>query len=237
MKQEDTKHKILDKALELFSTQGYDSVSVGEIAQAVGIKAPSLYNHFPSKQAIFDAIVESTAAQYEADTDKIDIHVQNMTQDIPVFTEITEDALFSKVRQIFEYSLHNESISRFRRMVTIEQFRSPELAALYSRRYVERILSYHAGIFRALIAAGEIRAENPDALAMMYVAPVLTLIGCATASRSGRANVWNGSAAMSGSSSAWSTARSPKPDKIIQNFINFKENCLKLITLSLERVA
>ncbi len=177
MKQEDTKQKILDKALELFSTQGYDSVSVGEIAKAVGIKAPSLYNHFPSKQAIFDAIVESTAAQYEADTDKIDIHVQNAKQDIPVFTEITADALFEKVRQIFEYSLHNETISRFRRMMTIEQFRSPELAALYSRRYVERILRYHAGIFRALIASGEIRAEDPDALAMMYVSPVLTLIG------------------------------------------------------------
>lgn len=177
MKQEDTKQKILDKALELFSTQGYDSVSVGEIAKAVGIKAPSLYNHFPGKQAIFDAIVESTAAQYEADTDKIDIHVQNAKQDIPVFTEITADALFEKVRQIFEYSLHNETISRFRRMMTIEQFRSPELAALYSRRYVERILRYHAGIFRALIASGEIRAEDPDALAMMYVSPVLTLIG------------------------------------------------------------
>ena len=177
MKQEDTKQKILGKALELFSTQGYDSVSVGEIAKAVGIKAPSLYNHFPGKQAIFDAIVESTAAQYEADTDKIDIHVQNAKQDIPVFTEITADALFEKVRQIFEYSLHNETISRFRRMMTIEQFRSPELAALYSRRYVERILRYHAGIFRALIASGEICAEDPDALAMMYVSPVLTLIG------------------------------------------------------------
>ena len=140
MKQEDTKQKILDKALELFSTQGYDSVSVGEIAKAVGIKAPSLYNHFPSKQAIFDAIVESTAAQYEADTDKIDIHVQNAKQDIPVFTEITADALFEKVRQIF-------------------------------------ILRYHAGIFRALIASGEICAEDPDVLAMMYVSPVLTLIG------------------------------------------------------------
>lgn len=57
MKQENTKQKILDKALELFSAQGYDSVGVGEIAKAVGIKAPSLYNHFPSKQAIFDAIV------------------------------------------------------------------------------------------------------------------------------------------------------------------------------------
>ena len=177
MKQEDTKQKILDKALELFSTQGYDSVSVGELAKAVGIKAPSLYNHFSSKQAIFDAIMESTAAQYEADTDQINIHVQNAAQDIPVFTEITADALFEKVRQIFEYSLHNETISRFRRMMTIEQFRSPELAALYSGRYVERILHYHAGIFRALIASGEICAEDPDALAMMYVAPVVTLIG------------------------------------------------------------
>lgn len=148
-----------------------------EIAKAVGIKAPSLYNHFPSKQAIFDAILESTAAQYEADTDRINIHVQNAAQDIPVFTEITAGALFEKVRQIFEYSLHNETISRFRRMMTIEQFRSPELAALYSKRYVERVLDYHAGIFRALIAAGEIIAEDPDTLAMMYVAPVLALIG------------------------------------------------------------
>ena len=177
MKQEDTKQRILDQALELFSAKGYDSVSVGEIAKAVGMKAPSLYNHFPSKQAIFDAIIESTAERYEADTDRIDIHVQNVQKDIPIFTKITADALFEKVRQIFEYSLHNESISRFRRMMTIEQFRSPELAALYSGRYVDRILRYHAGIFRALIACGEISAEDPDALAMQYVAPVITLIG------------------------------------------------------------
>ena len=165
MKQEDTKQKILDKALELFSTQGYDSVSVGEIAKAVGIKAPSLYNHFPSKQAIFDAIMQSTAEQYEADTDQINIHVQNATQDIPVFTEITADALFEKVRQIFEYSLHNETISRFRRMMT-----TTSLRCWCSR-------PYHAGIFRALIAEGEITAEDPDTLAMLYVSPVLTLIG------------------------------------------------------------
>ena len=156
---------------------GYDSVSVGEIARAVGIKAPSLYNHFPSKRAIFDAIVESTAAQYEADTGKIDIHVQNVSQDIPVFTEITAEALFEKVRQIFEYSLHNAPISRFRRMMTIEQFRSPELAALYSHRYVERLVAYHAAIFRDLIAAGCIQDDDPEALALLYVAPINALIG------------------------------------------------------------
>ena len=74
---EDTKQRILEKSLELFSTKGYDAVSVGEIAKAVGIKAPSLYNHFPSKQAIFDAIVESTAAHYEKDTGRTDIQDKN----------------------------------------------------------------------------------------------------------------------------------------------------------------
>lgn len=177
MKREDTKQKILEKALELFSESGYDSVSVGQIAEAVGIKAPSLYNHFQSKRAIFEAIVEATASQYEKDTDKIDIHVQNAAQDVPVFTEITEDALFEKVCQIFDYSIRSETIRRFRKMMTLEQFRSPELAALYSERYVERVVKYHAGIFRKLIAAGEIRGEDPETLAMMYVAPVITLIG------------------------------------------------------------
>lgn len=177
MKQEDTRQRILAAALALFSEKGYDTVSVGEIAGAVGIKAPSLYNHFPSKQAIFDALVASTAARYEADTGKIDIHVQNAPQDIPAFSQISPDALFEKVRQIFEYSLHDKTIASFRRMMTIEQFRSPELAALYTRRYVQRLLDYHAGIFRALIAQGEICAQDPDALALMYVAPVLTLLG------------------------------------------------------------
>ena len=39
------------------------------------------------------------------------------------------------------------------------------------------MIDYHAGIFRALIAVGEIPAGDPDTLAMMYVAPVMTLIG------------------------------------------------------------
>ena len=86
MKQETTKDKILDKALELFSENGYDAVSVGDIARAVGIKAPSLYSHYPSKQAIFDAVFEDTALQYEKYTDEIDIHVHDARKDIKVFS-------------------------------------------------------------------------------------------------------------------------------------------------------
>lgn len=177
MKQEDTKQRILDKALELFSDRGYDSVSVDEIAKAVGIRGSSLYNHFSSKQAIFEEIVKTTKAKYEQDTDKINIHVQNVSQDIPLFTKINEDMLYEKVKEIFEYSLHNETISRFRKMMTIEQFRSSQLAQLYSERYVDGIVNYHADIFRALISCGEIGDDDPQMLAVMYVSPIITFIG------------------------------------------------------------
>lgn len=176
MKQEDTKQRILEKSLELFASRGYDAVSVGEIAKAVGIKAPSLYNHFASKQAIFDAIVESTAAHYEKDTGEISIHVQDVKQDFALFSHISEDMLVEKVRQIFLYSLHDQTVSQFRRMMTLEQFRSPELAELYSRRYVDRMIDYHADIFRTLISLGILRAEDPDTLALQYVSPVITLL-------------------------------------------------------------
>ncbi len=176
MKQEDTKRKILEKALELFAEKGYDSVSVGEIANAVGIKAPSLYNHYNSKQAIFDAIFANVAEKYEKYTDTVSVHVQNAAQDLDVFTKITEDMLADKVIKIFAYSLHDETISRFRRMMTIEQFRSAELSRLYSKRYVYRLTEYHAKLFEWLIKAGEIKNENPETLALMYVSPIITLI-------------------------------------------------------------
>lgn len=177
MKRENTKQKIIETALTLFSERGYDAVSVGEIAEAVGIKAPSLYNHFPSKQAIFDEIVETTALQYEKDTGRIDIHVQRAAADIPMLMTIGEEELFEKVRQIFDYSLHNDNIRKFRKMMTIEQFRSPSLGELYTRRFSERLVDYHAEIFRSLIAAGVIYGGDTNALALMYVAPVITLIG------------------------------------------------------------
>ena len=45
-----TKEKILEDSLTLFSKQDYDGTSVEQIAQAVGIKAPSLYKHFKGKE-------------------------------------------------------------------------------------------------------------------------------------------------------------------------------------------
>ena len=103
--------------------------------------------------------------------------MQDAERDFTVFSEMEEDALVQKVRKIFLYSLHDKAISRFRRMMTLEQFRSPTLSALYSARYVDRLTDYHARIFESLIKRGEIKDENPRTLVMMYVAPIIMLLG------------------------------------------------------------
>ena len=50
----DTKNKIFNTALRLFSSNGYDNVSTREIASAVGINSASIYYHYSSKEEILD---------------------------------------------------------------------------------------------------------------------------------------------------------------------------------------
>ena len=177
MKQENTKERILKSALKLFSEYGYESVSVEQIAAAVGIKAPSLYNHYKSKKAIFDAILEESTERYNNFAKNLSVHIGDASKDFSVFDNVSEKFLSDTVKKIFLYSLHDEAISQSRKMMTIEQFRSPELAAAYTKRYVKRLVDYHSEIFCALIKTGEIKPEDPDSLALLYISPVITLIG------------------------------------------------------------
>jgi AcrR family transcriptional regulator len=53
-----TATRILDTAERLFAERGYAAVSVREIAGNVGLNQASIYNHFPSKQALYEAVLE-----------------------------------------------------------------------------------------------------------------------------------------------------------------------------------
>ena len=59
-----TKERIMDAAIKLFSDRGYDVVSMRDIAAMVGIKAASIYNHFPSKQDIKKTIYDYYIEQF-----------------------------------------------------------------------------------------------------------------------------------------------------------------------------
>ncbi|MGN0733026.1 MAG: TetR/AcrR family transcriptional regulator [Emergencia sp.] len=172
-----TKDRILLEALRLFSQRGYDAVSVEQIAGAVGIKAPSLYKHYRGKQDIFDAIFEETSRRYESFTASISVHVNESEEGVTVSENITADYLVEKVKSLIDYSLNDEYVSMFRRMMTIEQFRSRELSELYSERYVRQMHAFHTGLFTKMIAAGVLTDENPEALAIMYDAPIMVMLG------------------------------------------------------------
>jgi len=52
-----TKQKIVTCAVNLFAMKGYTETTIRELADAVGVKGASIYNHFPSKNAILEYIM------------------------------------------------------------------------------------------------------------------------------------------------------------------------------------
>ena len=58
---EGTKSRILDAALEVFSTKGYHDTSVDEIVERSETSKGSVYFHFPNKQSLFLALVDKFA--------------------------------------------------------------------------------------------------------------------------------------------------------------------------------
>jgi AcrR family transcriptional regulator len=61
-----TADRVLDAAEDLFAEKGYSATSLGEVADRVGIRSPSLYNHFKNKEALYEAVLERLLADFSA---------------------------------------------------------------------------------------------------------------------------------------------------------------------------
>jgi AcrR family transcriptional regulator len=57
-KGERTAERILDAAEALFAERGYAGATLRDVATAVGVRTPSLYNHFPNKESLYAAVLE-----------------------------------------------------------------------------------------------------------------------------------------------------------------------------------
>jgi AcrR family transcriptional regulator len=61
-----TAERILDAAEDLFAEKGYTATSLGDVADRVGIRSPSLYNHFRNKEALYSAVVDRLLEAFTA---------------------------------------------------------------------------------------------------------------------------------------------------------------------------
>ena len=165
-----TKQEILDAALELFSVQGYEATSISQLADAVGIRKASLYSHFENKQAILDALMQSTLAQYEKHS-----IFSNADWDDPDFTkgnDMTPEIAVGMLRGQVRYILHDPQISRARKMLVIEQFRNPQMAALQTKQNYADVMRYCTGLVRFLIRQGRLAHADPEIMAAQLCLPI-----------------------------------------------------------------
>lgn len=166
-----TKQEILEAALELFSVQGYEATSISQLAEAVGIRKASLYSHFENKQAILDALIQTTLEQYAQHS-----IFTKADWDDPDFTRDKENLTPEAAAQMFtgqiRYILHDPQISRARKMLTIEQFQNPQMAQLQTRQNYTDVMRYFTGLVRFLIRQGRLADSDPDITAAQLCLPI-----------------------------------------------------------------
>lgn len=169
-----TKQKILNEALTLFSEKGYSSVYVGDIADAVGIKAPSLYKHYKNKQEIFDSCVKVFSERMEdirtglrlPDTAKAGIDYQT----------VTTETLIEIANGLFMFYWQDDVAAKFRKMLMIERYHNPELNELFEDLFINGAVRHEEKIFSDLIQAKIIKNENPHIIALRFYTPIFYLL-------------------------------------------------------------
>ena len=170
----DTRERLLCEALRLFAESGYDNVRMADIAATLGHSAPAIYKHYSNKQALFCAVVERCSQGFDSQLQGERECLLGIACDsLPGSTEEWIARLLSQARLMLE----GGDAAMFRRLLLSEQFRMPELAAMYNKRYVDDELALYETAFRRMMDAGMMKAGDARALAIAYYAPVQLLIG------------------------------------------------------------
>lgn len=170
-----TKEKIAETALELFSQRGYSGVSIREIARAVGIRESSIYNHFESKKAIFDEIVDLCVQQSEVYFRRNALPFAE-GDDTSIYKKINLPHLQELIEKTFRFFFDDPWNVRFRRLLLLSQYTDPRCRDIYRQLYRDKCVQVQAYIFSTLMDAGEIRREDPIAVAAEFHGPLFMLI-------------------------------------------------------------
>lgn len=163
-KKEETKLSILNSAIKSFQTQGYASTTMEQIAEEVDISKVTLYNYFPSKEAIVSEFFQRMSHEF------VDL-VLGVLEKQPT----TRLKIYEMFRQQFEW---NAQYRELLQVYFVHQFQSMLKPENYQGSGLDLVL---AQIILHGQETGEIRTDMPTEylakhLEMMYVMQFLLWI-------------------------------------------------------------
>lgn len=148
--------RILQTALNLFSSKGYDGTSVREICEASGITKPTLYHFFGSKDGVFRALVQGALEEFERD-------VREAAQ--PPGTTI--ERLQRVARKYFDRAVRQRELVRL--IFALVHSPSGATPPVDVPQFYERILKLVGGVMADGVAAGELRPGPPDLRLLVFM--------------------------------------------------------------------
>ena len=171
-----TKEKILVVALRLFAVNGYEAVSVSQIAGELGITKGALYKHYKNKRDIFNCVFEYVCQLDVERSQKNGVPEKDYSEMPEAFSNVSTESLGDYMKAQFHYWSEDEIACNFRKMLTLEQYKSTEMSALYQKVLVSGPLDYIENLFRELSRKQEKQLPSPHALAVEFYSPFYFLL-------------------------------------------------------------
>lgn len=158
-----TKERILLTAIRLFSQRGVAAVSVRDIAAQVNLRPASIYNHFDSKELLWEAVLDRTKTLYLHCFERLG----KALADAGDWKEVL-DCMFVE----FFYVVDVSADYAFN-MVQAEQFWNPQAYQLYKEFFFEYSIDFIAKTFDLCVTKGWVRAFDTRFYATSFMQNVL----------------------------------------------------------------
>ena len=158
------KEEILIVALHLFARDGYEAVSVSQIAGELDMTKGALYRHYKSKRDIFDCIVQRMEQQDSEQARQNEVPEESIENVPEEYQNVSVEDFVGYSKSMFEYWTEDDFASSFRKMLTIEQFRSEGMQKLYQQYLVSGPAEYVKDLFKNM------EIKNPEEEAVKFYA-------------------------------------------------------------------
>ena len=157
-----TRRAILDAALTLFAEKGYFGTSLREVAGVVGVRESALYNYFPSKEALFEALLAAESAE--------------KSEHFAAMLEAPAHDGRALLERIADFVLARFVLPRQEQMFRILMSDGIRLARDGRINLLERMQTNPPRlehVMQRLIDDGFLRPVDPELLVMQFVGPLL----------------------------------------------------------------